>query len=91
MLCYQLRINNFNNDITLALKEMGKRNASQTTMFVATGLDNLPRMTPGEVDPICLLERVMLLETSMCNVQPCVTRHHSALATVTHTATQCHL
>ena len=72
------------NDIMFAVKEMDKRDASQTTVFVATRLDNLPRMTPGEVDPICLLEQVTLIETSMRNVQQCVTRHDSALAAVTH-------
>ena len=47
------------------------------------------KMTPpGEVDPISLLERVTLLETSRRNVQQCVTRHDSALAAVTRTATR---
>ena len=70
-----------------AVKEMDRRDTSETTVFVATRLDGLPRVTPGEVDPISLLERVTLLETSMRNVQQCVTRHDSALAAVTRTAT----
>ena len=78
------------NDIMFAVKEIDKRDCNQTTLpvFVAVRLDNLPRMTPGEVDPISLLERVTMLETSMRNVQKCVTRHDSALAAVTHTATR---
>ena len=78
------------NDIMFAVKEIDKRDCSQTTLpvFVAVRLDNLPRMTPGEVDPISLLERVTMLETLMRNVQQCVTRHDSALAAVTHTATR---
>ena len=71
-----------------AVKEMDRRDTSETTVFVATRLDGLPRVTPGEVDPISLLERVTLLETSMRNVQQCVTRHDSALAAVTRTATR---
>ena len=76
------------NDIMFAVKEMDRRDTSETTVFVATRLDGLPRVTPGEVDPISLLERVTLLETSMRNVQQCVTRHDSALAAVTRTATR---
>ena len=59
------------NDIMFAVKEIDKRDGNQTTMpvFVAMRLDNLPRMTPGEVDPISLLERVTMLETSLRNVQ----------------------
>ena len=82
------------NDIMFAVKEMDKRGGRQTTVFVATKLDNLPRMTPGEVDPIYLLERVTLLEKAMRSVQQCVTRHDSALAAVTNTATsysQCYM
>ena len=75
------------NDIMFAVKEMDKRGGRQTTVFVATKLDNLPQMTPGEVDPIYLLERVTLLEKAMRSVQQCVTRHDSALAAVTNTAT----
>ena len=76
------------NDIMFAVKEMDRRDTSETTVFVATRLDGLPKVTPGEVDPISLLERVTLLETSMRNVQQCVTRHDSALAAVTRTATR---
>ena len=76
------------NDIMFSVKEMDRRDTSETTVFVATRLDGLPRVTPGEVDPISLLERVTLLETSMRNVQQCVTRHDSALAAVTRTATR---
>ena len=78
------------NDIMFAVKEIDKCDCNQTTLpvFVAVRLDNLPRMTPGEVDPISLLERVTMLETLMRNVQQCVTRHDSALAAVTHTATR---
>ena len=54
------------NDIMFAVKEMDRRDTSETTVFVATRLDGLPRVTPGEVDPISLLERVTLLETSRC-------------------------
>ena len=76
------------NDIMFSVKEMDGRDTSETTVFVATRLDGLPRVTPGEVDPISLRERVTLLETSMRNVQQCVTRHDSALAAVTRTATR---
>ena len=65
-----------------AVKEMDIRDTSETTVCVATRLDGLPRATPGEVDPISLLE------TSMRNVQQCVTQHDSALAAVRRTATR---
>ena len=59
----------------------------QSTVFVAVHLDNLPRITPGEIDPVSLLERVTSLEIAMGNVQQCVTRHDSALSAVSRPAT----
>ncbi len=50
------------NDSMFAVKEMDKRDASQTTVFVATRRDNLPRMAPGKVDHVCLLECITLLQ-----------------------------
>ena len=68
------------NDIMCAVKEIDKCGKEQSTMFVAANLDKLPRVTPGEIDLICVRERITLLEQATRNMQQCVTRHETVLA-----------
>ena len=52
--------------------------------FVAQHLVKLPRVTPGEIDIVSLLERISMLEKAMCSMQQCIMRHDSALSAATN-------
>ena len=46
------------NDILLAIKDIDKKESAVMPKFVAQHLDKLPRVMPGELDVVSLLERV---------------------------------
>ena len=50
------------NDILLAIKDIDKKESAVMPKFVAQHLDKLPRVTPGEIDVVSLLERISMLE-----------------------------
>ncbi len=69
------------NDILLAIKDIDKKESAVMPKFVAQHLDKLPRVTPGEIDVVSLLE---MLEKAMCSMQQCITRHDSELSAATN-------
>ena len=48
------------NDILLAIKDIDKKESAVMPKFVAQHLDKLPRVTPGEIDVVSLLERISI-------------------------------
>ena len=72
------------NDILLAIKDIDKKESAVMPKFIAQHLDKLPRVTPGELDVVSLLERISILEKAMSSVQQCVTRHDSVLSAATN-------
>ena len=50
------------NDILFAIKDIDKKESAVMPKFVAQHLDKLPRVTPGEIDVVSLLERISMLE-----------------------------
>ena len=72
------------NDILLAIKDIDQKESAVMPKFVAQHLDKLPRVTPGEIDVVSLLERIAMLEKAMSSVQQCVTRHASVLSAATN-------
>ena len=46
------------NDILLAIKDIDKKESAVMPTCVAQHLDKLPRVTPGELDVVSLLERI---------------------------------
>ena len=71
------------NDILLTIKEMDKKENAVMSKFVAQHLDKLPRVTPGEIDAVSLLQRISMLKRAMSSMQQCVTRHDSVLSAAT--------
>ena len=72
------------NDMLLAIKGNDKKDGTVMPTFVAQHLDKLPRVTPGELEVVSLLERISILDKAMSSVQQCVTRHDSVLSAATN-------
>ena len=56
------------NDILLAIKDLDKKENAVMPTFVAQHLDKLPRVTPGEIDAVSLLECITMLERAMNSI-----------------------
>ena len=77
------------NDIFNGLKEIDNKGINECLpKFVAIDLGNIPKIIPGELDLVSLLERVSQIEQNMCKVERNVVKHDQLLTKLSQCKTQ---